>query len=70
MARKDVALRRVMTKRQVISVSSGGNESGGLTYKDVGVDIDVGSEFVRRIAKMAPRISGFGGLYSLGMHVF
>ncbi|XP_038720018.1 phosphoribosylformylglycinamidine cyclo-ligase, chloroplastic/mitochondrial-like [Tripterygium wilfordii] len=35
----------------------------GLTYKDAGVDIDAGSELVRRIAKMAPGIGGFGGLF-------
>ncbi|CAN6467838.1 unnamed protein product [Victoria cruziana] len=39
---------------------------GGLTYKDAGVDIDAGSELVRRIAKMAPGIGGFGGLFPLG----
>jgi len=69
-AQKDVELKRVRTKRQVISMSSGGNESGGLTYKDAGVDIDAGSELVRRIAKMAPGIGGFGGLYPLGMRMF
>ncbi|KAA8520427.1 hypothetical protein F0562_014684 [Nyssa sinensis] len=37
-----------------------------LTYKDAGVDIDAGSELVRRIAKMAPGIGGFGGLFPLG----
>ena len=36
----------------------------GLTYKDAGVDIDAGSELVRRIAKMA---LGIGGLFPLGM---
>ncbi|EXB66976.1 Phosphoribosylformylglycinamidine cyclo-ligase [Morus notabilis] len=40
--------------------------SAGLTYKDAGVDIDAGSELVRRIAKMAPSIGGFGGLFPLG----
>jgi len=30
MARKDVKLKRVITKRQVILMSSGGNEFGGL----------------------------------------
>ncbi|XP_065860389.1 phosphoribosylformylglycinamidine cyclo-ligase, chloroplastic/mitochondrial-like [Euphorbia lathyris] len=40
--------------------------AGGLTYKDAGVDIDAGSELVRRIAKMAPGIGGFGGLFPLG----
>ncbi|XP_047342046.1 phosphoribosylformylglycinamidine cyclo-ligase, chloroplastic/mitochondrial-like [Impatiens glandulifera] len=39
---------------------------GGLTYKEAGVDIDAGSELVRRIAKMAPGIGGFGGLFPLG----
>ncbi|EOX95221.1 Phosphoribosylformylglycinamidine cyclo-ligase [Theobroma cacao] len=42
------------------------DEAGGLTYKDAGVDIDAGSELVKRIAKMAPGIGGFGGLYPLG----
>nr|AHA84151.1 phosphoribosylformylglycinamidine cyclo-ligase [Phaseolus vulgaris] len=40
--------------------------SQGLTYRDAGVDIDAGSELVRRIAKMAPGIGGFGGLFPLG----
>ncbi|CAI0394311.1 unnamed protein product [Linum tenue] len=40
--------------------------SGGLTYKGAGVDIDAGTELVRRIAKMAPGIGGFGGLFPLG----
>lgn len=38
-----------------------------LTYKDSGVDIDAGTELVRRIAKMAPGIGGFGGLFPLGI---
>ncbi|XP_022155664.1 phosphoribosylformylglycinamidine cyclo-ligase, chloroplastic/mitochondrial-like [Momordica charantia] len=38
----------------------------GLTYKDAGVDIDAGTELVIRIAKMAPGIGGFGGLFPLG----
>lgn len=40
--------------------------SDGLTYKDAGVDIDAGSELVKRIAKMAPGIGGFGGLFPFG----
>nr|GEV72805.1 phosphoribosylformylglycinamidine cyclo-ligase, chloroplastic/mitochondrial [Tanacetum cinerariifolium] len=36
------------------------------TCKEAGVDIDAGSELVRRIAKMAPGIGGFGGLFPLG----
>lgn len=45
-------------------------EGQGLTYKDSGVDIDAGSELVRRIAKMAPGIGGFGGLFPLGKWFF
>jgi hypothetical protein len=37
-----------------------------MTYKDAGVDIDAGAELVRRIAKMAPGIGGFGGFFPLG----
>ncbi|KAJ8433936.1 hypothetical protein Cgig2_001865 [Carnegiea gigantea] len=59
-------LKRILLKNRVVSMSSNVNESGGLTYKDAGVDIDAGSELVRRIAKMAPGIGGFGGLYPLG----
>lgn len=47
-------------------VKSMGDNTKGLTYKDAGVDIDAGSELVRRIAKMAPGIGGFGGLFPLG----
>jgi hypothetical protein len=43
------------------------NSGESLTYKDAGVDIDAGSELVRRIAKMAPGIGGFGGLFPLGI---
>lgn len=64
---KGVEFKRVLEKSsRVFSVSSSRNESDGLTYKDAGVDIDAGSELVRRIAKMAPGIGGFGGLYPLG----
>ncbi|EFH41506.1 hypothetical protein ARALYDRAFT_916932 [Arabidopsis lyrata subsp. lyrata] len=37
-----------------------------LNYKDSGVDIDAGAELVKRIAKMAPGIGVFGGLFPLG----
>ncbi|KAL5061207.1 hypothetical protein RYX36_032811 [Vicia faba] len=50
---------------RVVSVRADG-KGKGLTYKDAGVDIDAGSELVRRIAKMAPAIGGFGGLFPLG----
>lgn len=49
-----------------VSTKNSANESESLTYKDAGVDIDAGSELVRRIAKMAPGIGGFGGLFPLG----
>jgi phosphoribosylformylglycinamidine cyclo-ligase len=41
--------------------------SKGLTYKGAGVDIDARTELVRRIAKMAPGIGGFGGLFPFGV---
>ncbi|OIS96910.1 PREDICTED: phosphoribosylformylglycinamidine cyclo-ligase, chloroplastic/mitochondrial [Nicotiana attenuata] len=47
-------------------VDTAADEPSSLTYKDAGVDIDAGSELVRRIAKMAPGIGGFGGLFPLG----
>ncbi|KAJ9560519.1 hypothetical protein OSB04_005679 [Centaurea solstitialis] len=51
----------------LVSSNLGGTtEQEGLTYKEAGVDIDAGSELVRRIAKMAPGIGGFGGLFPLG----
>lgn len=37
-----------------------------MSYKDAGVDIDAGSELVRRIAALTPGIGGFGGLFPLG----
>ncbi|XP_071731444.1 phosphoribosylformylglycinamidine cyclo-ligase, chloroplastic/mitochondrial-like [Rutidosis leptorrhynchoides] len=52
------------SKSKIMRVISSNQE--GLTYKDAGVDIDAGSELVRRIAKMAPGIGGFGGLFPLG----
>lgn len=52
------------------SKSSNRGETGGLTYKEAGVDIDAGSELVKRIAKMAPGIGGFGGLFPLGIALF
>eukprot|EP00850_Spirogloea_muscicola_P003328 SM000013S26497 [mRNA] locus=s13:779856:781974:+ [translate_table: standard] len=44
----------------------GGGGGAGLTYRDAGVDIDAGAELVRRIARMAPGIGGFGGLFPFG----
>ncbi|KAG5612023.1 hypothetical protein H5410_023304 [Solanum commersonii] len=46
-------------------VDTAADEPSSLTYKDAGVDIDAGSELVKRIAKMAPGIGGFGGLFPL-----
>ncbi|GER24635.1 phosphoribosylformylglycinamidine cyclo-ligase [Striga asiatica] len=46
--------------------TAGEDKDEALTYKDAGVDIDTGSELVKRIAKMAPGIGGFGGLFPLG----
>lgn len=61
--------RRFTKSSRIFSVknNSGHNsEVDSLTYKDAGVDIDAGSELVRRISKMAPGIGGFGGLFPLG----
>ncbi|XP_022759673.1 phosphoribosylformylglycinamidine cyclo-ligase, chloroplastic/mitochondrial [Durio zibethinus] len=55
-----------ISSSRIIAMSNYSDGLGGLTYKDAGVDIDAGSELVRRIAKMAPGIGGFGGLYPLG----
>ncbi|XP_050364854.1 phosphoribosylformylglycinamidine cyclo-ligase, chloroplastic/mitochondrial [Argentina anserina] len=49
-----------------VSKNVGSDQDGGFSYKDAGVDIDAGAELVRRIAKMAPGIGGFGGLFPLG----
>ncbi|TXG47357.1 hypothetical protein EZV62_026651 [Acer yangbiense] len=59
---------RIRNNGRMLSMlkNASGGSSDGLTYKDAGVDIDAGSELVRRIAKMAPGIGGFGGLYPLG----
>ncbi|XVF80649.1 hypothetical protein PTKIN_Ptkin15bG0090900 [Pterospermum kingtungense] len=59
--------RHSVSNSRILSMSKKDSDgAGGLTYKDSGVDIDAGSELVRRIAKMAPGIGGFGGLYPLG----
>ncbi|KQK12330.1 phosphoribosylformylglycinamidine cyclo-ligase, chloroplastic [Brachypodium distachyon] len=52
-------------RRAVVSCSSPADE-GGMTYKGAGVDIDAGTELVRRIRKLAPGIGGFGGLFPHG----
>ncbi|GKC23242.1 phosphoribosylformylglycinamidine cyclo-ligase, chloroplastic/mitochondrial [Tanacetum coccineum] len=62
-------LDRRVSKREIACLVTTNNETNteeGLTYKEAGVDIDAGSELVRRIAKMAPGIGGFGGLFPLG----
>ena len=38
----------------------------GLTYEAAGVNIDAGSELVRRIQKMNPSIGGFSGMVPFG----
>ncbi|KAH7568914.1 hypothetical protein ACOSQ2_012343 [Xanthoceras sorbifolium] len=64
----EVRPRRIRNNGLILSMlkNASGGSSDGLTYKDAGVDIDAGSELVRRIAKMAPGIGGFGGLFPLG----
>ncbi|XP_047089041.1 phosphoribosylformylglycinamidine cyclo-ligase, chloroplastic-like [Lolium rigidum] len=56
-------------RRVAVSCSGSGSGSAdeeGMTYKGAGVDIDAGTELVRRIRKMAPGIGGFGGLFPHG----
>lgn len=40
--------------------------SGGLSYRDAGVDIDAGNELVKRIQKLNPNIGGFSGMVPFG----
>ncbi|CAJ2633068.1 phosphoribosylformylglycinamidine cyclo-ligase, chloroplastic/mitochondrial-like [Trifolium pratense] len=40
-----------------------GEGDEGLAYNGAGVDINAGSELIRRIAKIAPGIGGFGGFF-------
>ncbi|KAF3661129.1 Phosphoribosylformylglycinamidine cyclo-ligase [Capsicum annuum] len=70
---KDINARSNREKNITFSVTCSASQVGTaadepsiLTYKDAGVDIDAGSELARRIAKMAPGIEGFGGLFPLG----
>jgi phosphoribosylformylglycinamidine cyclo-ligase len=43
------------------------SNTGGLTYKQAGVDIDAGDELVRRIKKMNPAMNtGFSGFVPFG----
>ncbi|KAK9282539.1 hypothetical protein L1049_005460 [Liquidambar formosana] len=70
-ATEEEGARRITKSSLICSMSKnnfGGSadKANSLTYKDAGVDIDAGSELVRRIAKMAPGIGGFGGLFPLG----
>lgn len=64
---------RIRTKvarvARVLSMSKKDDATDSLTYKDSGVDIDAGTELVKRIAKMAPGIGGFGGLFPLGIYI-
>nr|DAD33171.1 TPA_asm: hypothetical protein HUJ06_012022 [Nelumbo nucifera] len=63
----DLRTKRIINRSSVISNSKRSDDGEGLTYKDAGVDIDAGSELVRRISKMVSGIGGFGGLYPLGI---
>ncbi|CAD7700299.1 unnamed protein product [Ostreobium quekettii] len=49
-----------------IGCAGGAGNDVGLTYKGAGVDIDAGTELVRRIKKMNPDIGGFSGLVPFG----
>jgi hypothetical protein len=56
----------VQPRRPRSSCRLAARASGGLSYKDAGVDIDAGNELVNRIKKMNPSIGGFSGLVPFG----
>uniref|UniRef100_A0A0E0D941 phosphoribosylformylglycinamidine cyclo-ligase n=1 Tax=Oryza meridionalis TaxID=40149 RepID=A0A0E0D941_9ORYZ len=62
-------MRRVAVACSPAGAGGGGGGVGvegdeeGMTYKGAGVDIDAGTELVRRIGRLAPAIGGFGGLF-------
>ncbi|KAJ7563720.1 hypothetical protein O6H91_03G123200 [Diphasiastrum complanatum] len=58
--------KRVVAERKWRTRAVEQRNGPSLTYKDAGVDIDAGTELVRRIAAMAPGIGGFGGLFPFG----
>ena len=62
-ARQHAAARR--QRRRVVAAAADGS-SGGLSYKDAGVDIDAGNELVKRIQKLNPNIGGFSGMVPFG----
>ena len=53
-------------KRHRVSRHVKAAATGGLSYKQAGVDIDAGNELVRRIKKMNPSIGGFSGMVPFG----
>ncbi|KAG2324976.1 hypothetical protein Bca4012_039467 [Brassica carinata] len=57
---------KTITTRVLSMSKKNEDDTESLSYKGSGVDIDAGTELVRRIAKMAPGIGGFGGLFPLG----
>ncbi|KAL1225314.1 Phosphoribosylformylglycinamidine cyclo-ligase [Cardamine amara subsp. amara] len=59
---------KTRTRREscVLSMSKKDDGTEGFTYKDSGVDIDAGTELIRRIQKLAPMIGGFSGGIPLG----
>lgn len=52
-------------RRRAVAAAADGS-SGGLSYKDAGVDIDAGNELVKRIQKLNPNIGGFSGMVPFG----
>lgn len=59
------AQQRHRRRRAALRAASSGG-SGGLSYKDAGVDIDAGNELVKRIQKLNPNIGGFSGMVPFG----
>lgn len=53
--------RAIPTEARIIAKAT-----ASLSYKDAGVDIDAGTELVRRIQKLNPSIGGFSGFVPFG----
>ncbi len=58
--------RRRHTHSQPGLSSAAAAAAQGLTYEAAGVNIDAGSELVRRIQKLNPSIGGFSGMVPFG----
>lgn len=65
-AARSVQQQRQQPRRRQLRPAAAAAGSGGLSYKDAGVDIDAGNELVKRIQKLNPNIGGFSGMVPFG----